>query len=125
MARGIFAIGVSEKAAIRLLLPAAPVTVTTRDEKEHIIVEAQALVYLPNTVSSTLYSRHAIPKASLEGQDTASYVVNSFAEAAERSVSEILNKHLRLHVHDVVAKGNTTETGWPKVSACGRYLQLC
>ena len=107
------------------LLPAAPVTVTMRDANEYTIVEAQAAVPVPNAVRSLLYSRHAISKASLEGHDTASYVVNSFAEATERGVRELLNKHIRLHVHAVVAKGNTTETGWPKVSACGRYLQLC
>lgn len=107
------------------LLPAAHVTVTKRDEKEHLVVEAQAVVPLPNTVRSTLYSRHAIPKASLDGQDTASYVVNSIAEDTERSVREILNKHIRLYLHSLVKDGNTKETGWPKISADGRYLQLC
>ena len=107
------------------LLPAAPVTVTKRDQKEHLVVEAQTVVPVPNTVRSIIYSRHAIPKASLDGQDAASYIVNSFVEATECGVRELLNKHVRLHVYSIVEKGATKETGWPAVSADGRYLQLC
>ena len=49
---------------------------------------------------------------------------NTF-EVGERMVRELLNKHIRLHVYSIVEKGNTKETGWPKVSEDGRYLQLC
>jgi hypothetical protein len=62
---------------------------------------------------------------SLDGQDAASYIVNSFVEATECGVRELLNKHVRLHVYSIVEKGATKETGWPAVSADGRYLQLC
>lgn len=103
------------------LLPPAPVTVTTRDTNDYLVVEAQAVVPVPNTVRSIIYSRQAISKTILHRQD----VVNFLVEDAERGVRELLNKHVRLHVYSIVEKGTTKETGWPAVSADGRYLQLC
>lgn len=103
------------------LLPPAPVTVTKRDEKEHLVVDTQAAVPVPNAVCSIIYSHQAISKTILHRQD----VFNFLVEDAERGVRELLNKHVRLHVYSIVEKGATKETGWPAVSADGRYLQLC
>lgn len=106
-------------------LPSAPITVTKLQEPCCLVVRAEAMIPIPDSSATLAYAQTAIPNNTLCNTSHSEQLINFVTEDTVEQVKDILNTQIRSYVGLIVEKGATKETGWPAVSADGRYLQLC